>query len=121
MGRLGGIDRPALTQGGIIHQAKVVPVLLQVALGRYDHINGGIQANQMAIDGLSHLPTRGPIRHDNQDVKVAIGSHLAACSRAKEDNPSRASDLNKRASACLLWRCYRWLRLSATRNSHDLP
>src|SRR5262249_33696088 len=94
MGRLGGIDRPALTKGGIIHQAKAVPVLLQVALGRYDHINGSIQANQMAIDGLSHLPAQGPIRQDNQYVKMAIGSHLATCSRAKDDNLSRASDLN---------------------------
>jgi hypothetical protein len=48
----------------------------------------------MTIDGLGHLPTRSPIRHDNKDVQIAIGSHLATCSRAEKDNLARTSDLN---------------------------
>jgi hypothetical protein len=34
------------------------------------------------------------IRHNNQDIEVALGSHLAAGRRAEEDNLPWVSDLD---------------------------
>jgi hypothetical protein len=69
-------------------------VLLQVAVSRYDHINSNAQADQMLIDRLGCMPAVRAIRHNNQDVDVALGPHLTAGRRAEEDNLPWASDLD---------------------------
>jgi hypothetical protein len=70
----------------IIHQTEVIAVLLQVAFSRYDHINGAAQADQMLIDPLCRMPAVGTIGHNNQDIDVALGSHVTASRGAEQDD-----------------------------------
>jgi hypothetical protein len=69
-------------------------VLLQITVSRYDYINSNAQANQMLIDHLGCMPAMRAIRHNHQDVDVALGSHLAAGRRTEEDNLPRVGDLD---------------------------
>jgi hypothetical protein len=48
----------------------------------------------MAIQGLSGVPPMDSIRHHNQNVQVAVWSHLTASGGAKQKDPSGVDRFN---------------------------
>ena len=85
---------PALAESGVGHQTEIVSILVQVALRSDHHIDRGTQADQVPIDRLCRLSSVRAIGDDHQDINIAVRSHIAAGSRAEQNNPPRVDNLD---------------------------